>query len=121
MVAHITLNYVVELVGVQAFVARVARYQFLLGDIGGRELVIYDWHPTGPSPVTTPHLHVPAAGAVTLAQRSGTPRADARTYLGSLHSLPTGQIRLTMIVERLIREFRADPVRPDWEQVLRAT
>ncbi|MCA9879878.1 MAG: hypothetical protein KC442_18920 [Thermomicrobiales bacterium] len=55
---------------------------------------------------------------MTLAQRPDTPRADAKTYLGALH-LPTGQIGLAMIVEMLIREFRVDPARHDWEHVLR--
>ncbi len=58
---HITLTYIVEVVGVQAFAARTTSYQYEVSDIAGQELVIYDWHPTGRSPVSTPHLHIPAA------------------------------------------------------------
>lgn len=82
-------------------------------------MVIYDWHPSGRSPITTPHLHVPAARTVVLAQREGTPRAGARTYLGTLH-FPTGAIGTAYVVEMLIREFSVDPLRPDWEHVLGA-
>lgn len=70
------LTYVVEIVGVQAFAARTTGYQYIVSDIAGRELVIYDWHPTGRSPVTTPHLHVSAARAVVLAQRAGGPAPE---------------------------------------------
>jgi hypothetical protein len=116
---RIALTYVVDVVGVQEFAARTTRYQYLVSDIAGQELVIFDWHPTGRSPITTPHLHIPAARAVVLAQREGTPRAGARTYLGALH-FPTGSTRTAAVVEMLIREFSVDPARPDWEHVLGA-
>jgi hypothetical protein len=69
--------------------------------------------------VTIPHLHVPAARAVVLAQHDGSPRAGARTHLGALH-FPTGAIGTGSVVNMLIREFGVDPVRPDWEHVLGA-
>lgn len=43
---YITLTYIVEIVGVQAFAARTTSYQYIVSDIAGRELVIYDWHGT---------------------------------------------------------------------------
>jgi len=101
------------------YTVRSARYQYRVLDIAEREVAVYDWHPEGISPVRTPHLHVPAAGAITLAQRPGTPRADAKTYLGRLH-FPTAGITLEDILELLIREFGVDPVRSDWEAVLQA-
>lgn len=116
---HITLTYIVEVVGVQAFAARTTSYQYLVSDIADQVLVIYDWHPTGRSPVTSPHLHFPAARTVVLAQRDGSPRAGARTHLGALH-FPTGPIGTAAIVGMLIREFGVDPVRPDWARVLNA-
>ncbi len=116
---RIALNYVVDVVGVQAFAARTTSYQYLVSDIAGQELVIYDWHPTGRSPVTSPHLHIPAARTVVLAQRDGSPRAGARAHLGSLH-FPTGPIGTAPVVGMLIREFSVDPVRPDWARVLDA-
>jgi hypothetical protein len=116
---RIAMTYVVDVVGVQEFAARTTRYQYLVSDIASQELVIYDWHPTGRSPVTTPHLHVPAARTVVLAQHDGSPREGARTHLGTLH-FPTGAIGTAAVVEMLIREFGVDPVRPDWERVLGA-
>jgi len=116
---HITVNYIVEVVGVQAFVARTTGYQYAVSDIAGQELVIYDWHPTGRSPITRPHPHIPAARAIVLAQCEGSPRAGARTHLGALH-FPTGPIGTATVVEMLIREFGVDPVRPNWERVLGA-
>ncbi|MEZ4563760.1 MAG: hypothetical protein R2853_13590 [Thermomicrobiales bacterium] len=116
---RIALNYVVEVVGVQAFAARTTSYQYVASDIAGQQLVIYDWHPTGRSPVISPHLHIPAARTVVLEQREGSPRAGARTHLGTLH-FPTGPIGTATVVDMLIREFGVDPVRKDWERVLGA-
>ena len=116
---RIALDYLVEATGVQEFAARTTGYRCLVSDIAGQDLVAYDWHPTGLSSVITPHLHIPAARSVVLAQRPGTPRADTRTHLGSLH-FPTGPISLAEFVRMLITEFRVDPIRDDWEQVLRA-
>ncbi|MCA9880754.1 MAG: hypothetical protein KC442_23315 [Thermomicrobiales bacterium] len=116
---RIALNYVVEVVGVQAFAARTTSYQYVASDIAGQQLVIYDWHPTGRSPVISPHLHIPAARTVVLEQREGSPRAGARTHPGALH-FPTGPARTATGVDMLIREFGVDPVRKDWERVLGA-
>ncbi|MFT4041307.1 MAG: hypothetical protein QM692_24205 [Thermomicrobiales bacterium] len=62
-------------------------------------------------------MHVPAAGAVTLAQREGSALAEVKAQLGSLH-LPTGPITLGAVVAMLIREFHVGPARADWPQVL---
>src|SRR5688572_24850290 len=35
-------------------------YRYVLFDENGSEILAYHWHPTGASPVTTPHLHVSA-------------------------------------------------------------
>jgi hypothetical protein len=102
-----------------AFVVNTTFYQYRILDYGGDEVVVYDWDPDGPSPVRTPHLHVPAAGSIILKQRTGSPLAQQRTFLGSLH-LPTGAIVLEDIVELLIREFQVVPRRTDWEAVLAA-
>jgi hypothetical protein len=92
-------------------------YQYAILDFGENEVVIYDWAPHGRSPVRTPHLHVPMAGSAVLQQRQGSPLENQKTYLGSLH-FPTGRIFLEDIVELLIREFRVDPRRDDWEEIL---
>lgn len=93
-------------------------YQYRILDIAGREIVIYDWHPSGSSSFTTPHVHVPGAGAITLAQRPGNPRLGVKTHLGDMH-LPTAHIVLEDVVELLIRDFQVDPQRSNWESVLR--
>lgn len=93
-------------------------YQYQVLDIHERELVIYDWAPRGRSPVHAPHMHIPAAGSVILPQRPGSPLATQKTYLDDLH-FPTGHIFLEDIAGMLIREFRVDPLRADWADVLR--
>lgn len=102
-----------------SFAVQTTFYQFAILDYEENEIVVYDWAPTGPSPVRTPHLHVPAAGSIVLKQRAGSPLAQRRTFLGSLH-LPTGRIALEDIVVLLIREFAAVPRRSDWDEVLTA-
>jgi hypothetical protein len=94
-------------------------YQYKILDFERNEIVVYDWAPFGPSPVRTPHLHIPAAGSISLKQRAGSALANQKTFLGSLH-LPTGYIVLEDIVELLIREFQVVPRRTDWEAVLAA-
>ena len=119
IVISIALNYMIAPAGIRAFSIEPTRYQYRVLDIAGRELVVYDWHPTGLSPVITPHLHVPAAGSVVLTQRPGSPLTSAKSYIGAMH-LPTGPISLAEIVRMFITEFRVDPIRDDREQVLRA-
>jgi hypothetical protein len=101
------------------FTASTTFYQYIVLDYSGTEIVVYDWAPSGPSPVRTPHLHVPAAGSIVMAQRANSPLAAQKTFLGSLH-LPTGSVVVEDIVELLIREFQVVPRRVDWEEVLAA-
>jgi hypothetical protein len=119
LAVRIALKYLVEVTNVQAFAARTTSYRYLVSDIAGQDLVAYDWHPTGSSRVITPHLHVPAAGSVILAQRPGSRLEGAKTHLGAMH-LPTGPISLAVFVSLLITEFQVDPIRSDWERVLEA-
>ena len=100
------------------FEVRTSFYQYKILDREEREIIVYDWAPSGSSPVRTPHLHVPAAGSIVLRQRAASPLENQKTFLGNLH-LPTGRILLDDIVELLIREFRVDPLRGDWEDILR--
>ena len=80
-------------------------------------MAAYHWHPDGSSPVTIPHLHVPAAEAVVMAQQPGSPRAGLKTHLGKAH-FPTGLIGLEDVAELLIRDFAVVPTRADWQDVL---
>lgn len=94
-------------------------YQYRILDLNENEIVVYDWAPTGISPIRTPHLHLPAARTIILSQRPGSRLEQHKTYLGDLH-FPTGRIHLEDIVEFPIREFQTDTLRDDWEEVLRA-
>ena len=97
--------------------ARTIGYHFRILDIAERELAVYDWHPDGLSPVTIPHLHVPAAEAVVMAQQPSSPQSGLKTHLGKAH-FPTGLIRLEDVAELLIRDFAVVPARADWQDVL---
>jgi hypothetical protein len=101
------------------FDVRTSFYQYRILDVAEKEIVVYDWAPVGRSPVRTPHLHIPAAGSIVLAQRAGSRPTARKTYLGDLH-FPTGHILLEDIVELLIREFGVGSRRADWEEVLRS-
>lgn len=76
-------------------------YELLLAD--GREIVSYHYHPTGVSPVTSPHLH--AKGLT------------APLPLGRAH-IPTGRVCIEAVVRFVITELGIEPRRPDWEAVL---
>jgi hypothetical protein len=86
---------------------RVVAYFYAI-EQDGSELLAYHWHPHGKSPITSPHLHV---------------RADVQVgerWLGKVH-LPTGAIELEDVVALAIEELGADPLREDWELLLRET
>lgn len=92
-------------------------YQYKILDVYDREVMVYDWHPSGSSTVTVPHLHVSCVGAIELAQRDNSRLVGAKTYLGDFH-IPTGRVFLEDIAELLVREFKVDPRREDWEEVI---
>lgn len=121
LLLRLVLEYTVEslpvLEGRRRFEARTTGYQYTLLDIAERELAVYDWHPVGRSPVATPHLHVPGAEPVVMAQAPGSPREAAKTHLGKAH-FPTGQVVLAEVAELLIRDFAVVPARSDWQAVL---
>ena len=112
-----TVDLLPSIEGRRRFNARPAGYQYSILDIGGRELAAYHWHPDGNSPVTSPHLHVPGAEPVTMAQRPGSPREGAKTHLGKVH-FPTCHIYSDDIAELLIRDLAVVPARTDWQAVL---
>ena len=81
-------------------------YRYTLGDDEGRELVSYQWHPRGLSPVTVPHLHLGSRLV-----RPGVP-------FGGVH-LPTGIVTLADVIRVVIVELGVEPRRGDWAAVLR--
>lgn len=95
--------------------AEVSRYVYAVQDLSGREVFAYHWHPIGPSDVWTPHLHVSAAGTISLPHRSA--RQNDNVPLGRLH-FPTHRIELPELVRFLIDDLGVGPRRPDWEAIL---
>ena len=80
------------------------RYRYELLDDEDNEILAFHWHPGGLSPIATPHLHVD----------SRHPRFD----LAKAH-IPTGIVSLPAVLRCLITEFGVEPLRPDWDQILR--
>ena len=72
----------------------------------GREIVAYQYHLQGFSPIKTPHLHL---GSVLGCEG-----------VTNLH-LPTGRIALEDILEFAIRELHAQPTPEDWAKLLQKT
>ena len=98
------------------FRAEIVRYFYGVQDLSGRELFAYHWHPSGMSPVLTPHLHVSSASPITLPPRKSD-SDPTELLLNRLH-FPTHRIDLTELARFLITEVGVGPRRPDWEQVL---
>lgn len=85
------------------WVAHTASYSYELMLRDGQEILAYHYHPAGPSPVKTPHLHV----------RSAT----APVPLGKAH-IPTGRVALEAVLRFTIVELKVEPIRADWASVL---
>lgn len=84
--------------------AHLASYRYELSDRDGREIFAFHWHPIGRSSEGTPHLH-----------------ADIRhpqLNTSKLH-FPTGIVPLPALIRCLITEFGVEPLRPDWDDILR--
>lgn len=83
-------------------------YLYGLDDPDGREVLSYQWHPGGRSPVTWPHLHLGAAAEV------------GRSELARAH-LPTGRVSIEELLRLAITELGVEPLRDDWREVLERT
>jgi hypothetical protein len=83
-------------------------YLYGLDDSDGREVLSYQWHPSGRSPVTWPHLHLGAGAAV------------GRLELARAH-LPTGRVSIEEVLRLAISELGVEPLREDWREVLERT
>ena len=83
---------------------QVTDYAYQVYRADGRELIAYQWHPTGQSWMREPHLHL--GGAV------------SEFDLSKAH-LPTGQVFLQPFLRCLILDLGVEPLRPDWRTVLR--
>lgn len=110
---RLAIGYAIE-ANAQGYTARETLYRYQLLDGNGREILAgeYHWHPTGVSPVTSPHLHLSGRLAPLDAGRGQAP-----VSLGGMH-LPTGPVALADVVRLLVTEFGVEPRRADWDAVL---
>jgi hypothetical protein len=83
-------------------------YSYWLLDHAGNELVLYQWVPDGPSPVTTPHLHVGALRHPILSQAARRQFAPVVTA-----HLPTGHVPLAALLRVAIADLGVVPLEAD--------
>ena len=84
----------------------VVGYLYAFDDANGREVVAFQWHPQGASPITYPHFHLGAGAQI------------GRRELQGCH-IPTGMIALEQVIRLAIEEPGVEPLRGDWDDVLR--
>lgn len=91
-----------------AWTVHLSAYNYEILDATDREIVAYQWHPQGRSPITWPHFHLgPAAGELW--------RPLSRAHF------PTGMLSIQDVLQFAIREFGVSPRRANWETVLSHT
>lgn len=90
--------------GEAGWAARTVAYMYVVG-VDGSAILAFHWHPVGPSPVRTPHLHV------------GVDVQVGAVWLGKAH-LPTGAVTLADVLGLVLGEFGVRPLRDDWRTVL---
>jgi hypothetical protein len=83
-------------------------YSYTLDDAEGREVLAYQWHPDGPSPMKRPHMHFGAGAGIEQAPISG------------IH-FPTNRVSIEDFLWLLLEEFDIQPSRADWRSVLHQT
>ena len=80
-------------------------YNYVVYDVDEREILVYHWHPGGPSPVVTPHLHLKQGALV------------GHTKVRDAH-LPTSFVELGLFLRMLICDFAVQSKQPDWDAIL---
>lgn len=83
-------------------------YYHALEDEGEQEILTYHWHPGGESAIDFPHLHI---------------ERGIGASLGEIHKyhIPTGRIALEDVLRLAVLEFKAEPIRADWADILDTT
>ena len=84
---------------------KITAYYYTLEDENGAEILSYQWHPKGPSPVIYPHLHLGAAAVV------------GHQHLAKAY-VPTGRVPLERFLWLLLDGFHVRPARSNWKDVL---
>jgi hypothetical protein len=92
---------------------KTENYVYRLTAADGARAISFEWHPTGSSPVTTPHAQLGSAGL-------GQGLSDLGRLLSKAH-IPTRRISLEQVLEFAIRELHVHHLRDDWEKVLEET
>lgn len=86
----------------------ITAYHYTLEEPDGREIVSFQWHPTGPGAFPYPHLHLGDAADVGLDELMGA-------------HIPTGRVALEQVLRFAIETFKVRPRRADWRDVLFGT
>jgi hypothetical protein len=86
----------------------ITAYHYTLEESDGREIISFQWHPTGPGALPYPHIHLGDAADV------------GRDDLEGAH-VPTGRVALEQVLRFAIETFKVRPRRSDWRDVLFGT
>jgi hypothetical protein len=84
---------------------RTVGYSVVFLDRDGRDLIAYQWHPNGRSPVVWPHLHL---GSRLL-------RPELERPFGGAH-LPTERVAVTAVLRAAVEDLGVQPLREDWRE-----
>lgn len=88
----------------------IVQYQYSLRTPDGSDEILgFHWHPGGRSRVKGPHLHI------------GSAAIEVGGPLTRKMHIPTGRIALEEVLRSVIEDLGVQPLRDDWEQVLRET
>jgi hypothetical protein len=83
----------------------ITAYYYTLEEASRREIISFQWHPTGSGALPHPHVHLGHAAAV------------GRAELEDAH-IPTGRVALEQVLRFAIDAFKLRPRRTDWRDVL---
>lgn len=86
----------------------ITAYYYTLEEASRREIISFQWHPTGSGAPPYPHVHLGHAAAV------------GRAELEDAH-IPTGRVALEQVLRFAIEAFKLRPRRTDWRDVLFGT
>lgn len=81
-------------------------YLYSFDDMQGCEVISFQWHPQGASHITYPHFHLGAGARI------------GRRELQNCH-IPTEMMSLERVLRFAIEELGVEPLRDDWDDVLR--
>jgi hypothetical protein len=105
---RLALGYRLEQTGRRDWSVRTTGYSYWLYEQGGQELMLYQWHQGGPSPVTTPHLHLSALGHAALPDAL----RDRFAPLSHAH-FPTGFVTVAELIDIAIADLGVEPLEGD--------